>query len=272
MNKIFQDGDDDDDDGWGTFQDHAFARTPENYDIFGDDQDGEGDWSFFQAHYQLLLQVTVAWGKYYGKGDAPPPAAQFTFDSGKDEGDLLEAVEAAGGTHLTIASVWYVLVVGADAFNTRSKSPQFGIQIKSDASHQHLFWWLDAQLLTMASTALATGTAHVITLPAATPLADTQANRAAKAGRPSDVGTALGTSAPSPPPPPASSSPTNTAADVFAGELRACQGMMGACGADHAACVGRYHSVFYGEAGSDSCTGALSAAPQHDVVEVDEDM
>ena len=293
------------------FENRAYARTPPGHQIYADASpvrgasETGGDWSFFQDHYKNLLRLSVAWGGYYGKGPRSSyvPTGHFTFDGDSSQSDLLDALEGMGGTHLTIAAVWYVVVVSAGAFKPRTqtgRSSAPGCVYKSDVHHQHLFWWLDSQLLELATTEVATSQEYIITLPSGTPLADKQKTSnstmsSAKtlpgkaAGSPkassktssssfssssSSSSSAMSSSYTSSPEPSNTGSETDIR-DAVDSELDVCKNMMETCGADHGACVDRYCSIFYEEENEEddghTRAGCLQPDQAADVVVVDAD-
>ena len=60
-----------------------------------------------------LLQLAIAWSEIFGKRN-PVAQAEFTFHCESGTKELVTELASYGGTHLTLAAVWYLLVCHVD--------------------------------------------------------------------------------------------------------------------------------------------------------------
>ena len=130
--------------GETSLEDLAYARCPPEHACAGTGE--EQDWDFFEGHYKRLVQLAIAWSGAFGKRNPVAPA-EFTFHCESGTKELVTELASYGGTHLTLAAVWYLLVCHVGGFGTSTT-----ISFKSDWKHKHLYWWLAHQLLIFSST------------------------------------------------------------------------------------------------------------------------
>ena len=105
----------------------------------------DADWSFFEAHFKVYMRVAMHWGRtWFSTARSATPDTLLTGPESDEE--VWTCVKDLGGTHMTVATVWYAFAVAAGAFTNKA------CEYRKNAAHRTALWWMASELLTFADT------------------------------------------------------------------------------------------------------------------------
>ena len=161
--------------GGAALRDLALATRPSEVDL----TERDADWTFFQKHYRVYMRVAMHWGRMWFHSSFSSDRPDEVLSGPETDEEVLTSVRDMGGTHMTIATVWYAFAVAAGAFKGT------GVEYRKSAAQHTALWWMASELLVFADTDdPAQVGVKVITLPghftAATVDGDQEASEVAK--------------------------------------------------------------------------------------------
>ena len=107
--------------------------------------ESDADWSFFEAHFKVYMRVAMHWGRtWFSSARSAAPETLLTGPESDDE--VWTCVKDLGGTHMTVATVWYAFAVAAGAFTNKA------CEYRKNAAQRAALWWMASELLTFADT------------------------------------------------------------------------------------------------------------------------